>query len=925
MRVAKSLISSCLPLFVALTAAAEVTEDVVVVVTPPPHYVTVTVSPDIETKDITTTISTTIYQATTTPVTSVSGTVFTTITTISQPPVTQAVSYSTTKRTKTYNPSTFSSGIVITTTSESLATVVTSSSASSIATSSSASNVATSGVATSSIASSITKDVATDETLVVAAPSTLVTLTSGSEPSSFSSTSFVPVSSTQPASSNDDNNYYYSNGPIFGAIDTAEPPSVFSREDLDISVPDGLEQNGDPIETNKFHANLFLSTQKFPVYTRPYSVWWSNNTDYYGLGISHDNFSQRVFGPDPDANPVEYYINPVGLMSMVLSAVEFSPSNMDLGIYSPDVFSVNATLSAENGTITFPFVMGQGLITAEYSGLTPIIFSQLGFKTVTLAQGQVASNIQKYVATLFTGDIWVIYAILPSGGSFDSTFELEVENDYHIQANSQVDGLILQVGIVPTGAEDDFDSVAGAYPVSASVDASVTDDVGTYTISYDVQGSSKSGNIWIWAYPHVVESLSSSMSGALTNFTIDSLTKGLMTGVISTKLEMSEKLYTDIQYLPWSSNSTFTGPSYSSEALKLMANVSNSEMSQNILDLVEDASLYTAGKIYDKFAYILLVAKDILKDDSVTEDFLKTLQQAFTLYTSNEQNIPLMYDTLFKGVTSSGAQNGGDSMTDYGNPYYNDHHFQYGYFVHAAAIIGYVDNYFNGTWVEDNKDWVNSLVRDVANPSKDDNYFPVFRMFDWFSGHSWAAGLFASADGKNEESTSEDVNFAYGMKLWGKIIGDKEMEARGDLMLAVLKRALGLYVLMEDDNTIQPSNYIANKVAGITFENKLDHTTYFGTKLQYIQGIQMIPITPASGLTRNPTFVQQEWEDKLASIIDDLDSGWAGILRSDQALFDPIGAYDWFSQSDFQQEWLDDGASRTWYLALSAGLGGSPA
>ena len=50
------------------------------------------------------------------------------------------------------------------------------------------------------------------------------------------------------------------------------------------------------------------------------------------------------------------------------------------------------------------------------------------------------------------------------------------------------------------------------------------------------------------------------------------------------------------------------------------------------------------------------------------------------------------------------------------------------------------------------------------------------------------------------------------------------MEARGNLMLAVQKRAFSNYFLMESSNTNQPANFIGNKVTGILFENKCDHT-----------------------------------------------------------------------------------------------------
>ena len=72
--------------------------------------------------------------------------------------------------------------------------------------------------------------------------------------------------------------------------------------------------------------------------------------------------------------------------------------------------------------------------------------------------------------------------------------------------------------------------------------------------------------------------------------------------------------------------------------------------------------------------------------------------------------------------------------------------------------------------------------------------------------------------------------------MWGSVTGDAAMEARGDLMLAVLRRSLGCYFLLEDGNANQPAQFVGNRVTGILFENKVDHTTYFGTNIEFIQG-----------------------------------------------------------------------------------------
>lgn len=36
------------------------------------------------------------------------------------------------------------------------------------------------------------------------------------------------------------------------------------------------------------------------------------------------------------------------------------------------------------------------------------------------------------------------------------------------------------------------------------------------------------------------------------------------------------------------------------------------------------------------------------------------------------------------------------------------------------------------------KDWIEGLIRDSNNPSPQDKNFPQFRVFDWFTGHSWS-------------------------------------------------------------------------------------------------------------------------------------------------------------------------------------------
>jgi endoglucanase Acf2 len=94
-----------------------------------------------------------------------------------------------------------------------------------------------------------------------------------------------------------------------------------------------------------------------------------------------------------------------------------------------------------------------------------------------------------------------------------------------------------------------------------------------------------------------------------------------------------------------------------------------------------------------------------------------------------------------------------------------------------------------------------------------------------YNGHSWAKGLFESGDGKDEESSSEDNLSVYAIKMWGRTIGDKAMEARGNLMLAIEARSMQNYFLYTSDNKVQPPEFIGNKVSGVVSKKCLQRNT----------------------------------------------------------------------------------------------------
>lgn len=140
------------------------------------------------------------------------------------------------------------------------------------------------------------------------------------------------------------------------------------------------------------------------------------------------------------------------------------------------------------------------------------------------------------------------------------------------------------------------------------------------------------------------------------------------------------------------------------------------------------------------------------------------------------------------------------------------------------------------------------------------------------------------------------------------------------MQLAIISRSLQNYYLYCHDNKVQPEQFIGNKVAGILFENKVDHTTYFDPNIEAIQGIHMIPILPPTAFVRTGKFVREEWETYFSNgRVDEIRNAWKGIIYANYATVDPKAAWAFFTSASFDPMWLDGGASLTWFMAYAAG------
>ena len=158
-----------------------------------------------------------------------------------------------------------------------------------------------------------------------------------------------------------------------------------------------------------------------------------------------------------------------------------------------------------------------------------------------------------------------------------------------------------------------------------------------------------------------------------------------------------------------------------------------------------------------------------------------------------------------------------DSNCDFGNGWYNDHHFHYGYHVYTAAVIANAEPSWTETW----NDRVLHMISDFADPTRSSKFYPFLRTKDWFDGHAWASGLFSFVDGRNQESTSESVNGWYAVYLYGLSTGNARLRDIGRLALALEIRASWRYWQMTSSESVFPTPFSDNKVVGIEWSIKV--------------------------------------------------------------------------------------------------------
>ncbi len=260
----------------------------------------------------------------------------------------------------------------------------------------------------------------------------------------------------------------------------------------------------------------------------------------------------------------------------------------------------------------------------------------------------------------------------------------------------------------------------------------------------------------------------------------------------------------------------------------------------------------------------------------------------------------------------------------------NDHHFHYGYFLHAAAALAQRDPGWTKKWLP----MIRLLARDIASGDRQDPLFPYLRCFDIYAGHSWASGHGRFGDGNNQESSSESINAWYSLLMLAETIGDKDLRDQAAWLQATEVSAIEDY-WFNVHGDLFPESYLPTVVT-MVWGGKGANATWFDANPQSVHGINFLPITGGSlYLGRYPNYAKKNYGALLTELADfrktakqavaplaPLDH-WADILWMYQATFDAAGAQaNWAKRpANFKPEAGNSFAQTELWLQTFAKLG----
>ena len=300
---------------------------------------------------------------------------------------------------------------------------------------------------------------------------------------------------------------------------------------------------------------------------------------------------------------------------------------------------------------------------------------------------------------------------------------------------------------------------------------------------------------------------------------------------------------------------------------------------------------YNEGQVMNRLIQTARIA-DQTGDHEARDKMIATVKKRledWLTYEASEVAFLFYYNSDWTALLGYPAGHGQDTNL-------NDHHFHWGYFIHAAAFM----EQFEPGWADQWGDMVNLLVRDAATQDRNDPLFPFLRNFSPYAGHAWANGTASFPQGNDQESTSESMQFNSSLIHWGSITGNDEIRDLGIFLYTTEQTAVEEYWFDKYERTFKEDQQygLVSRVWG----NSYDNQTFWTSDITASYVIEMYPIHGGSlYLGHDTTYVRKIWDElkQHTGILNNGDNNpnlWHDVIWKYLAFLDPEEAVSLYAQ-----------------------------
>ena len=359
-----------------------------------------------------------------------------------------------------------------------------------------------------------------------------------------------------------------------------------------------------------------------------------------------------------------------------------------------------------------------------------------------------------------------------------------------------------------------------------------------FTVTTDIKEGTDS-TMLLGLLPHHWANLSNSPS--LATHTYPSA-RGELKTIEANNFSVENVFYGILPTLPYLDyySSSFS-PAKMNDKVKLLENDALNSWTDSYNEGQEMNRLIQTARIADLTGDTIAFQKLLATVKMRLEDWLKVQ--------SNEVAFLFYYNQTWSAMLGYPAGHGQDVNI-------NDHHFHWGYFIHAASFL----EQFEPGWASQWGDMINLLVRDAASSNRNDSLFPFLRNFSPYAGHCWANGFATFPQGNDQESTSESMQFNSSLIHWGSVTGNDSIRDLGIYLYTTEQSAVEEYWFDQYDRNFGPTQQysLVSRVWG----NSYDNGTFWTSDIAASYGIELYPIHGGSlYLGHDTNYVNKLWNE----------------------------------------------------------------